>query len=331
VEEKSAELDKMRNKVNQLESSSKSQTKSSPAVAKQTQTDPSPKSESSFSLAAYNAAEAANNSSKVEPRVTFDLGPASKLPSGGGGEPAIRRPVDKPPSQLPSDARQRLQEMAGLDIRRNYRKTSETYRPSQLNLTSSTANSNNNNNISGANGGGYLGNIKPGLATPTTATSPSAATTALTAGRISPTKAYPVGAVMPTTELNSHHVRSSNSNSNGGGGGGPAAAAVMRRDSRSNSRNSLVVTVQTSNNQKRPPGVSAGGGGVSSREVVMNNHPASRNAINETVLANHATRNANGTRTRTPSIERSIISNKDDQKDANKVRPKSFWGGWWKF
>jgi hypothetical protein len=323
VEEKSAELDKMRNKVNQLESSSKSQTKPSPAIAKQTQTDPSPKSESSFSLAAYNNAEATNNGGKVEPRVTFDLGPSSKL-TAGGGEPATRRPVDKPPSQLPSDARQRLQEMAGLDIRRNYRKTSETYRPSQLNLTSSTANSN-NNNVSGANGG-YLAS-KPGLATPTATTTPSAATTTtLTAGRISPTKAYPVGAVMPTTELNNHHVRSSNSNSNGGGG---TAAAVMRRDSRSNSRNSLVVTVQTSNNQKRPTGVSAGGG-VSSREVVMNNHPA-RNAINETVLANHATRNANGTRTRTPSIERSIISNKDDQKDANKVRPKSFWGGWWKF
>ena len=331
VEERSAELDKVRNKVNQLESSSSKSPKPNPVVSKQTQTESSTtSSKSDFVLSSSYNLET-GSSSKVEPRVTFDLGPTSKLPTAaaaaGSSEQPPRRPplpVDKPPSQLPSDARQRLQEMAGLDIRRNYRKNSETFqRPAQLNLTT-TANSNSHNNVNNVHNGGAS---RPLLASSVpTATNVSATV----AGRSSPTKAYPIGAVMPTTELNNHHVKSSNNSSSSvvvGGGGVGAGPTVIRRDSRSNARNSLVVTVQNSNNQKRPVGGAGGGGG--GREFIMNN--PTRNAINEAVMNNPPRNAINGTRTRTPSIERSIISNKDDQKDANKVRPKSFWGGWWKF
>eukprot|EP00091_Calanus_sinicus_P018627 TRINITY_DN4312_c0_g1_i1.p1 TRINITY_DN4312_c0_g1~~TRINITY_DN4312_c0_g1_i1.p1 ORF type:complete len:139 (+),score=10.04 TRINITY_DN4312_c0_g1_i1:835-1251(+) len=45
------------------------------------------------------------------------------------------------PSQLPSDAKQRLQEMAGHDIKRNYRKSSsgDPPRPNRLNLNNGVA------------------------------------------------------------------------------------------------------------------------------------------------------------------------------------------------
>lgn len=67
--------------------------------------------------------------SPEEPKVTFDLGPKkAKLTE----LPAAKRVVT--PSALPSDARQRLQELAGQDIRRNYRKTGEPIRPSRLNV-----------------------------------------------------------------------------------------------------------------------------------------------------------------------------------------------------
>ena len=73
--------------------------------------------------------------SPTDPKVTFDLGPKkaklSEIPP-----PAKRAiPLDRPASQLPSDARQRLQELAGHDIKRNYRKNSEPIRPSRLNIS----------------------------------------------------------------------------------------------------------------------------------------------------------------------------------------------------
>ena len=73
--------------------------------------------------------------SPVDPKVTFDLGPKraklNELP------PPVKRtvPLDRPASQLPTDARQRLQELAGHDIKRNYRKNSEPIRPSKLNIS----------------------------------------------------------------------------------------------------------------------------------------------------------------------------------------------------
>ena len=253
---------------------------------------------------------------KVEPRVTFDLGPskggatAAAAATAAASSDLLRRPADKPPSQLPSDARQRLQEMAGLDIRRNYRKTSENFRPTHLNLTaaavSTTAATSNNNNTAV-----LAVSRSSAAASALPSPSPAAHVATTTAGRISPTKAYPIGAVMPTGEPNNHHHLKSGGNGNSSAN--VTASALMRKDSRSNARNSLVTVQNSNNNQKRPLGGAVVAG---SREAVMNN-PA-RNAIN-------------GNRTRTPSIERSIISNKEDQKDANKVRPKSFWGGWWKF
>ncbi len=263
---------------------------------------------------------------KVEPRVTFDLGPGSKPAAAaviGGAE--LRRPTtEKPPSQLPSDARQRLQEMAGLDgVRRNYRKTSETFRPNHLNLTAAYAVPIGGNSATAAGGG--VGNSSSNAAAAKPPSTTAHGSAAAVAGRISPTKAYPVGSVMPTTGSESanhpphqHHNFKSSSN---GGGGGPTTAALMRKDSRSNSsapngRNSLVTVQNISNNQKRPHGGAVVSSSAREGGTIMNN--ASRNAIN-------------GNRTRTPSVERSIISTKDDQKDGNKVRPKSFWGGWWKF
>ena len=70
------------------------------------------------------------------PRVTFDLGPKkAKLLETA----SVKRPVtvdlkSRQPSQLPSNAKQQLQEMAG--IKRNYRKNSDTpqARPNRLNL-----------------------------------------------------------------------------------------------------------------------------------------------------------------------------------------------------
>jgi hypothetical protein len=317
VEEKSTELDTVRNKVNQLETTT-SKLPAKPNLLlldKQSQTEVTRFEPNASASSLYGSTDSA--AAKAEPRVTFDLGPvkpttATVAASAGAaaGNSELRRPADKPLSQLPSDARQRLQEMAGLDIRRNYRKTSETFRPAQLNLTAA----------SNATNAAVSAAPKPPSAVVLSSSSGTAAANmgaTTTAGRTSPTKAYTAGAVMATTEPSNHHHHLKNSNntvggsSGGGGGGGGTATALLRKDSRSNARNSLV-TVQNSNNQKRPHG----GAVVTGREVVMNN--PNRNAIN-------------GNRTRTPSIERSIISNKDDQKDANKVRPKSFWGGWWKF
>ena len=68
------------------------------------------------------------------PQVTFDLGPKkAKITEVPTAKRAVA--VDRPASQLPSDARQRLQEMAGPDIKRNYRKSSDpTTRPNRLNV-----------------------------------------------------------------------------------------------------------------------------------------------------------------------------------------------------
>jgi hypothetical protein len=307
-----------------LESSSKS----SPIIAKPNILVASKhcQTESSSSL------QSSSDGAKVEPRVTFDLGPGSKPAAAVaaviGGAELRRPPTEKPPSQLPSDARQRLQEMAGLDgVRRNYRKTSETFRPNQLNLTAAYAVPIGGNSATAA-GVGVVGNSSSNAAAVKPPSTTAHGSAAAVAGRISPTKAYPVGAVMPTTASESanhpppHHHNFKSSSNGGGGGGGPTTAALMRKDSRSNSssapnaRNSLVTVQNISNNQKRPHGGAVVSSSTRDGVTIMNN--ASRNAIN-------------GNRTRTPSVERSIISTKDDQKDGNKVRPKSFWGGWWKF
>ena len=90
------------------------------------------------------------------PKVTFDLSGSNATTAAAGSKkaritevPAAKRAVtiDRPAaataSQLPSDARQRLQELAGPDIKRNYRKASEQLhhtqqqqqlRPNRLNL-----------------------------------------------------------------------------------------------------------------------------------------------------------------------------------------------------
>ena len=108
-----------------------------------------------------------------EPRVTFDLGPKkakiTEVPTPKRVV-TIDRPAGERPggSQLPSDARQRLQELAGPDhIKRNYRKSSgdaaaaPQVRPSRLNLS---------------NGGKYI--VSPPRTPPTTE-SPTAAASAI--------------------------------------------------------------------------------------------------------------------------------------------------------
>ena len=77
-----------------------------------------------------------------EPRVTFDLGSAKKtkiveVPAAKVALAVELNNKRQSASQLPSDAKQRLQEMAGYDVKRNYRKSSsgDPPRPSRLNLT----------------------------------------------------------------------------------------------------------------------------------------------------------------------------------------------------
>ena len=76
-----------------------------------------------------------------EPRVTFDLGSAKKtkiveVPSAKVALAVELNNKRQSGSQLPSDAKQRLQEMAGYDVKRNYRKSSsgDPPRPNRLNL-----------------------------------------------------------------------------------------------------------------------------------------------------------------------------------------------------
>ena len=82
-----------------------------------------------------------------EPRVTFDLGSAKKtkileVPSAKVAVAVEMNNKRQSGSQLPTDAKQRLQEMAGYDVKRNYRKSSggergdrgDPPRPNRLNL-----------------------------------------------------------------------------------------------------------------------------------------------------------------------------------------------------
>ena len=90
-----------------------------------------------------------------EPRVTFDLGSAKKtkiveVPAAKVALAVELNNKRQSGSQLPSDAKQRLQEMAGYDVKRNYRKSSsgDPPRPNRLNLT-------------GGGGGGKYAAISP--------------------------------------------------------------------------------------------------------------------------------------------------------------------------
>ena len=90
-----------------------------------------------------------------EPRVTFDLGSAKKTKIVEAPSAKVALAVElnnkrQSGSQLPSDAKQRLQEMAGYDVKRNYRKSSsgDPPRPNRLNLT-------------GGGGGGKYAAISP--------------------------------------------------------------------------------------------------------------------------------------------------------------------------
>ena len=74
-----------------------------------------------------------------EPRVTFDLASAkkAKMVEVAPAKMSTAAVVDiaaKTRTQLPSDAKQRLQEMAGYDVKRNYRKSSQSSGNSEANL-----------------------------------------------------------------------------------------------------------------------------------------------------------------------------------------------------
>ena len=93
-----------------------------------------------------------------EPRVTFDLGSAKKtkiveVPSAKVALAVELNNKRQSGSQLPSDAKQRLQEMAGYDVKRNYRKSSsgDPPRPNRLNLPGG----------GGGGGGGKYAAISP--------------------------------------------------------------------------------------------------------------------------------------------------------------------------
>lgn len=86
--------------------------------------------------------------SASEPRVTFDLASAKKtkvveVAPAKLNTAAVVDIAAKRSTALPSDAKQRLQEMAGYDMKRNYRKSGSGsggahLRPSQLNLNGAT-------------------------------------------------------------------------------------------------------------------------------------------------------------------------------------------------
>ena len=137
VEEKSIELEGTRARVRQLElrpeGSRKSSTSSlTSSSSKLVQTEVPNELASRLGTDNYVKFGPLDN-----PRgVTFDLGPKkAKLLEAA----SVKRPVavdlkKREPSQLPSNAKQQLQEMAG--IKRNYRKNSDTpqHRPNRLNL-----------------------------------------------------------------------------------------------------------------------------------------------------------------------------------------------------
>eukprot|EP00092_Neocalanus_flemingeri_P106006 GFUD01135959.1.p1 GENE.GFUD01135959.1~~GFUD01135959.1.p1 ORF type:complete len:966 (-),score=163.01 GFUD01135959.1:94-2991(-) len=157
VEEKSIELEGTRARLRQLERTSdgpagKKSSVSPGSSNKQIQTELS----SSVHNGGVDLASRLGNDNYVkfgpvesrttptEPRVTFDLGPKkAKIIE----VPSAKMPVTvdmstkRQPSQLPSDAKQRLQEMAGHDIKRNYRKSSsgDPPRPNRLNLNNGVA------------------------------------------------------------------------------------------------------------------------------------------------------------------------------------------------
>lgn len=240
-------------------------------------------------------AEAArNNNGGGEQRVTFDLGPKkARMTEMSVAKRAIaidRQATANTTSQLPSDARARLQEMAGNggDIKRNYRKSSnheptagggnQPVRPSKLSV--------NNGLITSTTAAGNAKYMVSPPGTPTRTSTPGG------------------GAGTPT--------RTTSPDNNGGGH--VTSSRLTRRDSYravdngdrraiNSAKNSLIMNLQNNNVKK------VSGGGISSPTI------------------------RRGSRTRTPSIERSLTGglNKDDNNSVAKVRGKSFWGGWWKF
>ncbi len=244
-------------------------------------------------------AEAArnNNGGGGEQRVTFDLGPKkARMTEMSVAKRAIaidrQATTANTTSQLPSDARARLQEMAGNgDIKRNYRKSSnheptavgnQPVRPSKLSVNNGLITS----STTAAGNAKYM--VSP-PGTPTRTSTPGGG-----------------GAGTPTRTT---------SPDNNGGGGHVTSSRLTRRDSYravdngdrraiNSAKNSLIMNLQNNNVKKV-----SGGGGISSPTI------------------------RRGSRTRTPSIERSLTGglNKDDNNSVAKVRGKSFWGGWWKF
>eukprot|EP00090_Calanus_glacialis_P000862 TRINITY_DN10610_c0_g1_i2.p1 TRINITY_DN10610_c0_g1~~TRINITY_DN10610_c0_g1_i2.p1 ORF type:complete len:989 (-),score=168.99 TRINITY_DN10610_c0_g1_i2:2508-5474(-) len=157
VEEKSIELEGTRARLRQLERTSDNPAAKKSSVSpgscnKQIQTELS----NSVHNGGVDLASRLGNDNYVkfgpvesrtptEPKVTFDLGPKKK--DKIIEVPSTKMPVTvdmsakRQPSQLPSDAKQRLQEMAGHDIKRNYRKSSsgDPPRPNRLNLNNGVA------------------------------------------------------------------------------------------------------------------------------------------------------------------------------------------------
>lgn len=212
------------------------------------------------------------NSGGAEQRVTFDLGPKkARMAEVSVAKRALQ--IDRQSavgnitaSQLPSDARARLQELAGNgggDIKRNYRKSSnhsadQPIRPNKLSVNNGVMMTSNKYMVS-----------PPGTPTRTTPGTPTRTTS-------------PDG-----------HVTSKLSRRDSYRAGGAINSA----------KNSLIMNLQNNNVKKAST--------LSSPNI------------------------RRGSRTRTPSIERSLTSggngHRDDKDSTGKVRGKSFWGGWWKF
>ena len=225
-----------------------------------------------------------------ENRVTFDLANAAngtrktKVVEVAPAKLNTAAVVDiAKKSQLPSDAKQRLQEMAGYDVKRNYRKSSSgehQLRPTRLSLN-----------------GGTQGKY--------TVSPPS-----------SPVKVQAPDLVShkfqsPAQELTSHRRPSSSSLS------------------RNNSRNSGINSAKTSLMQTNNSMVNNNNNNNRSKQSGRESQQSRLIVSSSPGTGHHNPGTGVQQRTRTPSVERSLSSIKED---SSKVRgARSFWGGWWKF
>ena len=246
---------------------------------------------------------AEQRSSAGEQRVTFDLASntvkKTKIVEVAPAKMNTAAVVDiasKTRSQLPSDAKQRLQEMAGYDVKRNYRKSSSgsigehPSRPNRLNL----------NGV----GGKYV--------------SPPSSPVKLQPPDLTNHK---LGSESRDQLLTNHKLQTPDLTNH-------RPARTSSSLSRNNSRNSGLNSAKSSLMQSTTNQNIINNNNI--RAKTRDRDSLSRHVVSNPP-ANVPTNLAQQQRTRTPSVERSLPSIKESADSSSKVRGRSFWGGWWKF